>query len=109
LVYDLSNPDRGIRDYPRCRHTMQRLRTRLNTRTNEGYLLDTGDGKGGAIAYGLFGILGLVLNLLYRYTLHPLTSKLFGDIKTRRLERVLREHPESLICGYCNYLLKRIE
>jgi hypothetical protein len=107
VVYDLSNTNRGVRDCPRCRHTMETLRARLHSPRNEGYLLDEGGEGGSAIAFWLFGWIGLVLRLFYRYTLQPLTSKLAGEMKEKRLARVLRDHPNTLICPYCNHLLKR--
>jgi hypothetical protein len=109
MVYDLSNTGRGVRDCPRCRHTMERLRSRLSIRRNEGYLLDDREGDGSDAVWHL-GLPGLALNtlkLFYRYTLQPLTSKLAGEMKERRLGRVLQEYPESLICPHCNNVLKR--
>jgi len=107
LVYDLSNTQRGVRDCPHCRHTMERLSSRLSIRTNEGYLLDCGDNETEAIAYHSMGVVGLVMSTLYRHTLLPLVSKLSGELRTRRLERILTSHPESLICRHCSHVIKR--
>jgi hypothetical protein len=107
MVYDLSNTGRGIKDCPRCRHTMERLRSRLHLPRNEGYLLDDEQEATNFVFLRLFGLIGLALRVFYRYTLQPLTSKLVGEIKERKLGRALKEYPESLICPYCNYLLKR--
>jgi hypothetical protein len=86
---------------------MARLRSHLSVSRNEGYLLDDGAESGDATAFVLFGWTGVVLRFLYRYTLQPLSSKLFGSLNQRRLQRVLKAYPETLICPYCNYLLKR--
>jgi hypothetical protein len=107
MVYDLSNTSRGVRDCPRCRHTMERLRSRLSVSRNEGYLIDDDTGTEDAWTYLTLGWGGVALRFLYRHTLQPLTSKLFGHLKEQRHQRVLRAFPESLICSYCNHLLKR--
>jgi len=107
LVYDLSNIQRGVRDCPHCGHTMERLSSRLSVRTNEGYLLDSGDNEAEAIAYHALGVAGLAMSTLYRHTLLPLISKLSGELHTRRLERTLKSHPESLICRNCNHVIRR--
>jgi hypothetical protein len=107
MVYDLSNPGRGVIDCPRCRHMMERLRSRLAVSRNEGYLLDYSRDSDDAMTFVLHGWLGLALRTLYRCTLQPLTSKVFGHLKEQRLRRVLKAFPESLICPYCNHIVKR--
>jgi hypothetical protein len=106
MVYDLSSQATGIRDCPHCRHTMERLKSRLSVTTNEGYLLDSGEGEGEAVAYAALGWSGSFLAGLFRHTLHPLTSKLVGELRTRRLQRILDRFPDSLICRHCNQVIK---
>ena len=60
-----------------------------------------------AIAYHALGVAGLVMSTLYRHTLLPLISKISGELHTRRLERTLKSHPESLICRNCNHVIRR--
>ena len=39
-MYDLDHPEQGVRECPKCRHTMEYLRTYNAVRRNEGYMID---------------------------------------------------------------------
>ncbi len=106
MVYDLSSTGKGTRDCPRCRHTMERLRKRLAMPQNAGYVLDDEREGSACLTFLLFDWIGLLLMQLYRHTLVPLTSKLIGERRERRLQKILNEYPESLICPYCSHLIK---
>lgn len=106
MVYDLNNPGAGVRDCPRCRRTMERLKQYNAIQRNEGYLLDDGQDSNG-FAFGLFGWGGVVLKVFYRYTLQPLFSKAQGERRQRTYANILAKFPNTLICPHCSHILKR--
>jgi hypothetical protein len=85
---------------------MKRLRQYNSIRVNEGYLLDDGQ-SGYGVVYFLFGWIGVLLKQLYRHTFQPLMSQARGSARQRKYDRILEKHPNSLICPYCSYILKR--
>ena len=105
-VYDLSDTSRGVRDCPKCRHTMARLQSYNSVRRNEGYLQDDGTSNN-LVTYVLFGWLGVLLKTVYRYTIQPLFSQAVGNARQNRYNRILKLYPNSLICPYCGHILKR--
>ena len=105
-MYDMDSKMPGIRDCPKCQHTMAYLSKYNAIERNEGYMID--DGKpNSSFVYFFFGWIGVVLKLFYRYTLQPLMSKQAGEQRQKRYAGILREHPTSLICLHCSYILKR--
>ena len=107
MPYDLDHPQRGVRECPRCRFTMEYLRNSRLLDSDEGYILDRGvwwDPDDHAATSFLFGDLR---RYLWRHFIHPLTSRFFGNIRNRRYQKILRQYPESLICTHCGHVLKR--
>jgi hypothetical protein len=107
MTYDLDNPGRGVRECPRCKFTMERLRHSRVLDRQEGYLLDTSVGWSPDDHIVTASLFGSVWHFLWRHVLEPLSYKLFGDWRKRRYAHIVRAYPESLICPHCGYLLRR--
>ncbi len=106
MEYDLDNPEEGVRECPKCRHTMQYLKAYNSVRYNEGYMIDDGRDRTNAVAFW-FGTYAALLYRFYRYVAQPFSDKKTGERKQRRLDRILKAYPKSLICLHCHFIWKR--
>lgn len=105
-MYDLDNTRGGIRDCPKCKHTMTYLHRYNAIERNEGYMIDD-ERDGNFLLFLVGGWIGLVLKALYRHTLKPLVSKSAGEQRQRRYAKIIQEYPHSLICPHCNHILRQ--
>ena len=106
-MYDLDNPGRGIRDCPRCQRTMELLKRYNAVRRNEGYAIEEDSPNHSRLMERLFGLSGWLLYQFYRHVAQPFAHKRAGEQRQNRYDRILRDHPYTLICPYCGHLLKR--
>ena len=107
MTYDLSNPQRGVRECPKCRFTMEYLRKSAYLSRNEGYILDSGAGWAPDDHVATSFLFGSLSRFLWRHFVEPISYKLFGEWRNRKRRRILEEYPESLICPHCQFILKR--
>lgn len=106
-MYNLDEKADGVSECPKCRFSMEPLRRSSQLDLRSGYLLDTGTGwdpDDHVVTSYLFGSL---TRFFWRYFLEPLGSKTIGEWRSRRLRRILRDYPRSLICTHCHYVLRR--
>ncbi|HSV74213.1 MAG TPA: hypothetical protein VLH79_10680 [Chthonomonadales bacterium] len=82
---------------------MEPLREYLSLRREEGYVLDSWHD-----ADSLLRFLDVWLSFprrLVSLLLAPLFSRMMGDRRRRRLERIQRQFPRSLVCPECEHVL----
>ncbi|MCX6380605.1 MAG: hypothetical protein NT023_14205 [Armatimonadetes bacterium] len=104
-MYDLDNPEKGVRECPKCRRTMQYLREYNQIRRNEGYMIDDEKDHSRTIGFW-FGWVASMLYLFFRNVVQPFSAKHEGEKRQNRYALLLKRYPESLICLHCGYLWK---
>ncbi len=105
-MYNLDSDIGYVEDCPKCRHSMQRLAQFNSIRRNEGYIIADDSSNDDAIIYVRFGWFMLAIRMLVREILVPIMTKLSGDRKQSRYDRILRAFPDSLICTHCRYVIR---
>ena len=104
--YDLDDTRPGVRDCPRCKHTMQRLKEYNSIRTNEGYTLDY-DNKPDWLTYVMFGWFVYLIKMILKHTIQPLYNQQRGKARQAKFDKIVQRFPNTLICPYCSYIMKR--
>jgi hypothetical protein len=74
---------------------------------DEGYLLDYGVGWDPDDHIVSSFLIGDLYRWLWRTHLQPLLGRFWGNLRSRRYRRLLRDYPHTLICPHCHHLLKR--
>jgi hypothetical protein len=95
----------GVRECPKCRFTMIRLRESNLINRNEGYLLDYGDQRWFLWAL-LYGFVDTLIDMFLFYVLTPLGAKALGGLSQKHYRRTLRRYPKCMVCPHCKYLIR---
>ena len=107
MRYDFDQPQRGVRECPKCRFTMEYLRHSSLLDRRSGYMLDSSAGWDPDDHGFTASLVGSLIRFFWRQVIEPFGSKLIGDFWNRRYRKIARVYPESLICPHCFYILKR--
>src|SRR5438874_1501910 len=102
MTYDFDRPQRGVRECPKCKFTMETLRDSSLRDRQAGYLLDYGVRWDPDDNLFTSYLIGWPLRFFWRHLFEPIGSKLIGAWWNRRYRRILRNYPDTLICPHCH-------
>lgn len=97
----------GEQECPKCKFSMERLRDSAVLDMREGYSMNYSVGWDPDENLVTSLLVGWWQRYVWKHTLGPILSKWWGEWKSRRYRKTLREYPRTLICTHCRYLLKR--
>ena len=105
-MWNLDEPQRGLRDCPRCRFSMEYLQSSSALRRQEGYILDrTPDPD--PYLYSKSSAIFALCSEMWHSLITPLFGKLISDRRNRKYQEIVRLFPNALICTHCAHLIKQ--
>ena len=105
-MLNLDGTQRGLRECPQCRFSMEYLRSSPALDRQAGYVLDNAP-EPEPYGYSNSSALIALLSALWHSTVAPLFGKWHSDRRNRKYQEILRIFPDTLICTHCDHIIKQ--